>query len=177
MRNLSIIAILSVGCGKGGDTAAGGDFDFTQFEAGTFQFTTTAVDDDCYDQAFSVIFMPEGTANDWATTTELPAWGDLPSSYSIELQAPFSAMDVTVSAGGDGEMVLDGAEQIDVELDPDNYPGCLVDMDISASFDVVGASSIQGNAVLNTAGFDESGCPVVGGDPCAITLDLTAARL
>jgi len=180
MKNLMILALSSlaaIGCGKGGDTAGGGDFDPTQFQGGNFQFTTTAVDDACFDGGFDVIFLPEGGANDWATTTELPSWGDLPTTYDIELQDPFSSMEVTVSAGAAGEMVMDGAEQVGVELDADSWPGCLVEMDISASLDIVGADAVQGSAQLNTAGFEETSCPAVDSDPCTITLDLTAARL
>ena len=189
---LLLVAALAPGCllgwgGFSGDTARGGrdsdaagddsGFDFSQFQAGIFQFTTTAVGDACFDGGFTVLFMPEGAATDWATTTELPAWPDLPITYTIELQEPFSSMEITVSAGADGEMVMDGAQQTDVELGADSWPGCLVEMDISASLDIVGADAVQGSAQLNTAGFEETSCPAVDSDPCTITLDLTAVCL
>ena len=152
----------------------GGDSGATEgFAGGTFQFTTNAVTDSCMDGAFEVIFMPEGTANAWATTTELPATEDLPVSYQIEIQQPFSAMDVTVSDGGENVLTVGDAAQSGVELDADSWPGCLVDMDISATLNIISDSEVRGSAVLTTSSFDEDSCPAVSSDPCTITLDLT----
>ena len=81
-------------------------FDPIDFEGGTFQMTTTGVNDSCFDGGFEVIFMPEGQAEPWGTTTELPSWANLPATYDISLQAPFDQMQVTVEAGSyEGEFV------------------------------------------------------------------------
>ncbi len=182
MQRITILAALALfACGEKDDTAGDTSFDFTTFEGGTFQFTTTGVDDGCYDGSFEPIFMPDGadTPNDWAATTELPGWADLPSSYSLELPDPFLAMDVTVEEGGDAVMVLAPTEQPGaVALDEDNFPKCMVEITISADLTIVDADSIQGSATLDTEGFtlDPDNCPVVDSDPCEITLDLTATR-
>ena len=42
------------------------------FQGGMFQLTTEGVTDECYDNAMNVVFMPEGTPNDFANLTELP---------------------------------------------------------------------------------------------------------
>jgi hypothetical protein len=178
-RILPLAALVLIACGDKDDTASG--FDHTTFEGGTFQFTTTGVSDGCFDGSFEPIFMPDGadTPNDWAVTTELPAWTDLPSSYELALPAPFLAMDVTVEEGGEALMVLAPTAQPGaVVLDEDNFPNCMVEITISADLTIVDADNIQGFATLETAGFenDPDNCPVVQSDPCEISLDITAAR-
>jgi hypothetical protein len=177
-RILPLFAVALMACGDKDDTAG---FDPTTFEGGTFQFTTTAVDDGCYDGSFEPIFMPDGagTPNDWAATTELPSWADLPSTYSLGLPDPFLAMEVTVEEGGDALMVLAPTDQPDaVALDADNFPDCMVQITISADLTIIDADNITGTATLETAGFeaDPDNCPVVTSDPCEISLDITAAR-
>lgn len=177
-RILPLAAMALLACGDKDDTAG---FDFATFEGGTFQFTTTGVSDGCYDGSFEPIFMPDGadSPKDWATTTELPSWTDLPASYSLSLPEPFLAMDVTIEADGDGVMKLSPTAQPGaVVLDEDNFPNCMVEITISADLTIVDADNIQGSATLETAGFedDPDNCPVVQSDPCTISLDLTAAR-
>jgi hypothetical protein len=130
------------------------------------------------DGAFDLIFMPEGseTPSDWATTTEFPAFGDLPSTYEISLQEPFSAMEVTVSESETGLAIGDAA-QSGVELDGVAWPGCMVDMAISADLMVHSDDMLMGSAVLTTSSFDEENCPEVSSDPCEVLLDLTASRV
>jgi hypothetical protein len=178
-RILPLAVLVLAACGDKDDTAS--EFDFADFEGGTFQFTTTAVDDGCYDGSFEPIFMPDGadTPNDWAATTELPSWVDLPASYELGLPEPFLAMDVTVEKGSDAVMVLSPTAQPEpVVLDEDNFPNCMVQITIAAELTITGADTITGSATLEMEGFeaDPDNCPVVTSDPCEITLDLTAAR-
>lgn len=177
MKNALALALLVplAACAPEGE-----DFDYATFEAGTFQFTNTGVDDGCYDGSFDVIFMPEGTASDWDTTTELPGWADLPATYDLALPAPFHAMSVTVSEQGEGVMGLaDAAQPEPVVLDEQNFPNCYVELVISADLTIVDADHVQGTASLESAGFDAdpTNCPQVTADPCTITLDLSAARV
>ena len=152
--------------------------DAESFQGGSFQFTTIGVSDQCYDGAFNTIFMPEGTPEDFETAIELPNYADLPQSYSIDIQDPFGSMNVTVAAGElDDTMEVIGAEQTGVELDGDQWPGCLVDASIDIYLTIVGENEVEGNAVMHTGSFDESSCPVVTDDPCDIKLDLTASRI
>ena len=130
-------------------SSSGGDF-----AGGNFDFETTGVQDGCY----------------------VPGEDELPSTYDVALPDPFTTTEVEVTGAADTRTVT-GAVNTDVELDADNYPGCLVDMNIDVELVIVDADTVQGTATLHTAGFDEGSCPVVEADPCDITLDIQGARL
>ena len=171
MYRLMVFALLA-GCGSE-ETG----FDPVDFEMGTFQMTTTGVNDACFDGGFEVIFMPEGEGEPWGTTTELPGWSSLPSTYNISLQAPFDEMEVTVEAGSyEGELLMSNGVQAGIELDADAYPGCYVDVSVTATLNIIDANSVQGSAMLTTSSFDEDSCAAVLSDPCDIALDLSAVR-
>ena len=175
--SLCLALSLAACAGKGPDDT--GAWDPTDFSGGSFIFTSTAVDDACLDGAFTALFLPEGdgTTNDWAYPVELPAWSALPAAYAVQLQEPFSAMDVSVVEGSSvGVLVVDGAAQTGVEFDADAYPGCLVDMDITVDITLDDDDNAHGVASLATSSFDEPNCPVVAADPCALTLDFVATR-
>ena len=150
----------------------------TSLESGDYQFETTAVNDACYDGAFETLFLPDGagTTNTWDTTIFIPGDDELPSTYEVDLPDPFLSTEVTVT--GDAETrTVTGAINEGVELDPDNYPGCLVDMSIDVDLTVVASDEVQGSATLHTSSFDEGSCPVVDADPCDITLDVHGTKL
>ena len=180
-KMLPLMGLLAACSGKDiGDTAGDdGAWAPTAFEAGQFQFTSYSVSDGCLDGSFSVLFLPEGdgTRSDWAYPIELPAWSSLPSSYSVQIQDPFSAMDVTVEEAGTGTLRVASAVQTDVEYDADNAPGCLVDMNIDVEIVLDDNDNVHGQAVMSTGSFDESSCPVVDADPCSIVLDFDGVRL
>jgi len=175
--HVALGAILFTACSKdtGVDTA---NFSISDFSGGTFQVTTIAVADGCMDGAFDLIFMPEGseTPSDWSTTTEFPAFENLPSTYEIALQEPFSSMEVTVSESATGLRVGDAA-QSGVELDEETWPGCMVDMSIEADLMVQSDTQMMGSATLTTSSFDEDNCPAISSEPCEIVLDLTISRI
>lgn len=175
MRWAALTALLAAGCGDKGDT---GGFDYTQFEAGGFTFTSTAVSDACLDGAFGVLFLPEGagSTNDWANAVDLPAWDSLPSTYPIDLQEPFSTTEVTVEEGGAGLFVLNGVEQTGVEFDADNYPGCLVDLDISAELSIDSNDALTGSADMSVGNPSGDTCPAFSATPCQVVLDFVATR-
>jgi hypothetical protein len=148
------------------------------FQGGDFQFTTTGVDDQCNDGAFDVIFMPEGTPEDFETPIEIPSTSDLPATYTIDLQDPFTEMQVTVDAGAsEDQMEALGATQTGVELDADSWPGCLVDASIDIYLTIIDDNTLEGSAALHTSSYDEDSCPAVSADTCDIKLDLSAARI
>lgn len=153
--------------------------DAEDFTGGDFQITTTAVDDGCYDGAINTVFLPDGddSTNDWANPTYLPGWDELPATYTIALQDPFSDMEVTMVDGGAQNLVVDGASQTAVELDADQYPGCTADMSIYVDITVVSAGEISATATLTTSNTQGDTCPTITSDPCDITLDLVGARL
>lgn len=166
-----LFLLLSVACDSSATEGEG-------FEGGDFQFTTTGVDDQCNDGAFDVIFMPEGTPEAFENPVELPGVADLPATYSISLQAPFTSMEVTLTEGASADqMEAEGAVQTGVELDADQWPGCLVDSTIDIYLTIVGDNEVTGNAILNTTSYDESSCPAVATDPCDIKLDLSGQRI
>ena len=113
--------------------------------------------------------------NDFGANIFVPAEDELPATYNIELADPFQDTEVTVTGSGDARTIT-GAVNSDVELDADAYPGCLVDMSIDVDLTIVDSDTVQGTATLDTSGFDEDSCPVVSGDPCTITLDITGTR-
>lgn len=146
------------------------------FEAGTFQFTNQEVSDQCLDGGFNVLFLPDGTPNDWQNTIELPAEADLPSTYSIQLQEPFSAMEVTVSSGGDGILAIEEATQEGVLFNEDSYADCVVDLSIEASITIVDSNNVNGVATFSVVNSAGDTCPEFQAAPCNILLDFTGVR-
>jgi hypothetical protein len=172
MHRIAALVLVAACSGKDGE------FDSTAFEGGTFQMSTTSVSDSCYDGAMSVVLMPENTTTEWQTTTELPSWSDLPSSYNVDLADPFSAIDVTVEDGGEAMMTVSGASMPGVELDPDAMPGCTADLTIDVMVMLDGDDDVSGNASMTASGIvDAQGtCPTTLSDGCDITVDFTGVR-
>lgn len=174
MRHLILMAAL-VGCGDKDDSGSSGD----AFEAGEFQFTNTAVSDACLDGGFTVLFLPEGdgSESDWAYPVELPAWDNLPATYSIQLQDPFSSMEITVTEGGTDQFAMAGALQTGVVFNEDSYPDCTVDLSIDATINIETADSVTGQAFMSVDNPSGDTCPVFdSGTPCQVTLDFYGSR-
>jgi hypothetical protein len=148
------------------------------FTGGDFQLTTEAVDDLCYDGAMSTVFMPEGTPSDFSANTWLPADEDLPDTYSISLQEPFTDMEVTVEAGeATGQMVIRGAQQTGILINEDSWADCIGDLSIDVDITVVDDDTLDGTATLTTENLAGDTCPVIESDPCEIVLTLTGTRV
>ena len=101
------------------DDVAGDDDDATGgFIAGQFQFTTVGVTDSCTDGALEAIYLPggPGTTSDWQYPIEMPAFEDCPAQVSIQLQAPFNDMDVTIDSPGADQFSISGEENQGVVL-------------------------------------------------------------
>ena len=146
------------------------------FEAGTFLFTNQAVDDQCLDGGFNVLFIPDGTANDWQNPVELPAESDLPYTYTIPLQEPFSSLEATVTSGGDGILIIEEATQEDVLFDENTYADCVIDLSIQANITIIDNDNVNGVATLPVVSFEGETCPLFNDSPCDIVLDFTGAR-
>ncbi len=185
MKNLiriTIIGVAAFALACGSDDDGGGDDGATghegHFMGGTFQLTTHAVDDGC-DAGLDVLFMPNGTdaPYDLQNKTELPAAADLPKTYKIALQEPFTDMEVTVEADGDN-MKIAGATQTGILVDKDNYPDCTADMTIDAAITIVDASNVDVNATVKISKFESptDNCIAVGNAaPCTVTLTMKGA--
>lgn len=175
-------ALALAACGDDDTTAdagtGGGTGGTEAFVGGTFQLTTHAVSDKCLDGGLDLLFMPDGagTPYDLANKTELPGTADLPSTYKIQLQAPFAAMDVTVTAGATaGAMAIKDAKQAAVAVDAAKWPNCKADMTINADITVDGADTVSVNAKISVDKWDGSDCPAADAG-CLITLDMKGAR-
>jgi len=148
------------------------------FLGGDFQLTTVDVDDRCYDGAMTTVFMPEATPSDFAANTWIPGEDELPASYSVSLQEPFTNMDVTVEGGeAEGQMSIRGAQQSGILINEDSWADCVGDLSIDVDITVVDADSVDGTAVLVTENLDGDSCPVIDSDPCEIVLTLVGTRI
>jgi hypothetical protein len=172
---LMLIALTLPGCPQDGTGAA------SEYTGGEFQFTTVAVDDACLDGALEVLFMPEGpeVPRSWDYPAYLPSFGEMPTSYTIDLREPFGSIEVEVRDGGDGRMVAEDAVMNDVLLGEDRYGDCEVTMTCSVDLSVVNADRVEGTtaiAISDPRG-DDGRCPVFDASPCTVTLTLQADRI
>ncbi len=165
---------LLVGCPvEGDDDDAAGDF-----EAGMFEFSTVGVTDGCIGGAAEALYMPDGpsVAVVWEDTIELPAFDELPKTYTIPLPDPFHDMQITIDSPGEDQFELSGAENNDVYLDEDQYGDCMTDNDISALLTVQDADTIVGTSTLSVTNVRGDNCPQFEADPCDVVLDIEAVR-
>ncbi len=176
---LSLIALLCgavlVGC-----PAADDDDDASgEFEAGMFEFSTVGVTDGCIGGAAEALYMPDGPSVPvvWEDAIELPAFSELPKTYTIPLPDPFHDMEITIDSPGEDQFVMEGAENNDVYLDEDQYGDCLTDNDISAVLTLQDNDTITGTSTLSVTNVRGDNCPQFDADPCEVVLDIEAARL
>ena len=181
MTRILISAILFNGCAlkdypSGSDT--GGDSAFPEsFTGGKFQMTSQSVKDNCGDGAFSSLLMPEGDGEptDWEYPIEIPSWDTMATrvTYKIQLQDPFSEMQVTVVQGDpSGEIKMNGGSQEDIPLFDDD--SCFVDLGITATLQIVDNNNLTGQATLVFN--DSSGLGCTFEKDCDMLLDFTAQR-
>ena len=150
----------------------------TEFTGGQFQMTSQGVDDNCADGSFATLLMPEGTSTptDWAYPIEIPGWEDMATrvTYMIQLQEPFSDMEVTVIQGDrTGVIEMSGGSQESVPLFDDDT--CFVDLGISATMQIESNDSLTGQATLVFEDSSGMNCNFEPG--CEMLLDFTAARI
>ena len=179
MNRIFISAFLLSGCAlKDYPSTDTGDAVFPDsFTGGLFQMTSQGVSDFCGDGAFSSLLMPEGdgTPTDWEYPIEIPSWGTMETrvNYTIQLQDPFSEMQVTVVQGDpSGEIKMSGGSQDDIPLFDDD--SCFVDLGISATLQIVDNNNLTGQATLVFN--DSSGLGCTFAKDCEMKLDFTAKR-
>ena len=150
----------------------------TEFQGGNFQFTNSSVDDQCLDGAFSVLFLPDGTDHNWEYPVELPSDSATPATYDIQLQDPFSVMEVTVESGSSsGSFIIANAVQQGVLFNEDSYPDCTVDLSIDATITATDSNNITGQGTLSVIEYTGDTCPPFASSPCSILLDFYGSRL
>lgn len=164
---------LLIGCPVDDDDDASGDF-----EAGMFEFSTVGVTDGCIGGAAEALYMPDGPSVPvvWEDVIELPAFDELPKTYSIPLPDPFHDMEITIDSPGADQFEMTGAENNDVYLDEDQYGDCMTDNDISALLTVQDADTITGTSTLSVTNVRGDNCPQFETDPCDVVLDIEAVR-
>jgi hypothetical protein len=170
-----ILPLLSLSA-CGGDTSADGDKDYT-WDGGLFQLTSYAVDDSCLDGGFVPLLLPEGegSTNDWAYPIEIPSWEDMADgvTYEIDLQEPFTGMEVTATQGdAHGQVSVASTGQTNVLFDEDVYDDCRVDMGIDVLMVLDGAANVHGYAELRITDASGDSCPLFA-TPCSVDLDFT----
>lgn len=147
------------------------------WSGGDYAVYTLSAEDACFDGALSALFMPEGpeTPHPFEYLVYLPGFGELPTSYTVDLRAPFLSMPITVTR--DGADTMQGSGEIEgVLLNEDAYGDCTATMAVSLSFSPTTADTATGSAVIDMRDIsgDDGRCPVPAADPCPITLELWA---
>ena len=173
LRTLLLLPLLLPAC-KGDDPADGGIADWG---GGTFQVSTLAVRDACFDGALAALFMPQGadTPQVFEYDVYLPAYEELPLSYSIDLREPFVGMPLTMRAGDGGALLGTGTIEA-VLLNADVYGDCVADMDVAVTIAPQSSTTASGAADITIRDLrgDEGRCPVPDADPCVVALTLSA---
>ena len=167
---LSILACTS-------DKGDSGLSDPSTFEGGSFQFTSIAVNDQCLDGAFDVLFLPDGNSSDWQYPIELPSWDDMPQSYSISLQDPFTDMAITANQGPNETISISDGIQTGILFNANAHPNCVVDLGVNAAISLIDSQSVSGIATLTVTNAIGDTCPPFASDPCTVLLDFQGVRL
>ena len=178
MHRSLLLTLLITACG--GETTQTKDAPYS-WDGGLFQMTSYAVDDGCLDGGFVPLLLPEGdgSTNDWQFPIEIPAWEDMAegSTYTIDLQEPFTGMEITANQGqADGQVEITSDGQADVLFNADAYDDCRVDMDIDALIVLNGAANVNGYAELHITDSRGDSCPMFQ-TPCSVDLDFTGALI
>ncbi len=170
------LALATAGCKPpGGDDDDGDPGDYA---GGDFDFITVGVEDGCLDGALEALFMPDGPSipNAWEYPVHLPAFDDMPETYSIDLREPFVGIVVTVEEAGESRMKVEDAIMESVLLGEDQYGDCVVTMTAAVDLEVRSSSRVEGTvaiAISNPRG-DDGRCPVFDQSPCTMTLTVEA---
>jgi len=146
---------------------------------GDFQFETLAAKDQCLGGALEALFMPEGPAvpHEFEYLIALPSFDELPSSYTVDLRAPFVEMPVTVDSDDGETLQIRGSVMESVKLGF-AYGDCLVTMTVDLDLTPTSADTAEGDAVITITdprGDDEL-CPIFDASPCPVELELLATR-
>ena len=182
MTHMLIPALLVSGCAlkeyESSEDTGNVTNDPTEFFGGQFQMTSQGVDDNCADGSFATLLMPEGTSTptDWEHPIEIPDWDAMATrvNYKIQLQDPFSEMEVTVIQGDTiGVIEMTGGSQESIPLFDDDT--CFVDLGISATMQIQTNDSLTGQATLVFEDSEGMNCNFEPG--CEMLLDFTAARI
>lgn len=147
------------------------------WSGGQFQMTSQGVTDNCAGGAFNSLLMPDddATPTDWDHLFEFPSWEDMEErdTYSIQLQDPFSEMEVTMTQSDTvGSIQMSGGSQDEIPLFDDD--GCFVDIGISAIIQIVDDNTVTGQATFRFQ--DSSGMNCTFERNCEMMLEFTGNK-
>ncbi len=179
------LGLLATGCGGDDDgtdgTADSGDE--TSFTGGTFRLFVKAVDDKCLDGALEVIFKPDASVDAYEIPhdQELPPRSTLPATFKVQLEPPFSEMDINLTDKDPAGAVLESADstQTGVQVSEDN-PDCKADMSFDAIVTIQDDDNLAISVTVGISNAEADKCPAdfgaTDGNSCNVTLDMSAAR-
>ena len=177
----AVVALLLAACGgePGEGVPAFAEERPFPFPAGSFQFTTTKVEDGCADGSLNLLFMPRGESTPWDWTFPITLYPpeELPRSYAIQLREPFGEMNVTVNPVSAVRERVRGAENTGVLLGRDQFGECVADLDADVDLTLVDSDHARGNGALfmkDPRGDDK--CPLMASE-CKVLLTLEVARV
>jgi hypothetical protein len=148
-----------------------------ELPGGRYRFYTVAVEDGCLDGALEALFMPEGPSerHSFEYLVYLPGQDELPATYEVDFRDPFVGMEVTVTEGEGGTLLMEGGVMESVTLGS-RYGDCTATMIVDAALVPVGPEDAEGIARISVGDLrsSDSSCPVLSSDPCDVNLDIEA---
>jgi hypothetical protein len=156
---------------------SGKEIDSASFEAPNFyglehRITTYAVEDNCFDGAMALLFMPQGeeVPQEFQYPVYIPSLDELPINYEISLREPFVGMQITATDGGDGHISIGDGQMDEVELGG-AFGECLATMDVVADITPgLTAFNIASTVTISNLRGDDERCPVPLSEACTVTL-------
>lgn len=137
-------------------------------------FQTLGVEDQCFDGALEILFMPEGANNphEFEYPIYMPLLEETPYQGSVDFREPFVGMDVNIVGDDTGQLSIDGAVMGAVSLGG-SFADCVADMTVNAEFSPTqdGFSGIA-NIQISNLQSSEGACPVSSDDVCQVVLQL-----
>ena len=137
-------------------------------------FQTLGVEDQCFDGALEILFMPEGASNphEFEYPIYMPFLEETPYQGSVDFREPFVGMDVDIVGDETGQLSIDGAVMEAVALGG-SFGDCIADMTVAADFTPTedGFSGVADIQLSNLQSSEES-CPVPSTDRCTVQLQL-----
>lgn len=172
--------VSAVACGGGDDAAdTSATSGALNFEAGRFDLAVYEVVDQCLDGGLELAIR-SGVDCDVVDECfiEMPNPGDLPQTYTIDLQKPFEDIVVTVFETGEDSMRFEDAVQTGVVLDEETYGDCTMDLVASADILILGPDDIDFTASLDITAWhsSKSTCPEASSQPCSVKIGMKGTR-
>ena len=176
---LVLLPALVLGCSSDASETSGDVASSEQFVGGQFQLKVHRVTDGCLDGSVDLLFMPEGTGEPYPlkNTTWIPGEADVPMTYQMDLEAPFSDMTITMSASDQGYRIADGT-QTGVVLGLAGSGDCSADMRFEGDVVLHALDSVSMTVRVELSDFTSANeeCPKTSAPTCQVVLEMSGAR-